>query len=302
MKMQRKHMVGAFGVLVVVGALTGYWLGAVLAEGIPATGALQYAGTLTEGGTAVDGFRDMTVRLWSHESSTDLATYLQCETIRTGTPVDQGRFTVVLDDDCTDATKRFRDLWVEISVGGATFPREKLGAVPFAAEAANGVPIGTVIDWWRPTETTPLPDGWEFCDGTAVVDPRSPILGVVKPDLRDRFARGLAVAVEADIPAEGFATGGADHFDVPAHNHQWSTFADTSTTNTWSSYGATGSSTNIIVWDDGMDSAGAGNNPLAVDDVTGPDDSKSFFTDNEAEVLVPTVPAYVGLVKLCRVR
>lgn len=53
-----------------------------------------------------------------------------------------------------------------------------------------GVPIGTVIDWWRPNANFPIPDGYAIADGTVVVDQASPFVGQALPDLRGRFARG----------------------------------------------------------------------------------------------------------------
>jgi hypothetical protein len=305
--MKRIQAKVAIALFCVLGSLwVGYRIGVAFAEGIPDRGALQYAGTIDEGGLPVSGFRDLRVQLWSHETSTDVATDLQCVTDAPAHPVNNGRFVVVLDETCTDAVKRNPDLWAELIVAGTAFPRTRLGAVPFAVEAANGVPLGTVIDWWRPTLDTPLPDGWEFCDGTPVQDDRSPLFNhdpvVLKPDLRNRFARGLDVAAEVDIPATGWEAGGSDHADLDAHRHAWSRFQDNVATNVWYSFNELGVELALITYDDGMDTVGAGNNPIGVDDVSGVDQSRLYYTNDSPAVVLATVPSYVGLVKLCRVR
>ena len=56
--------------------------------------------------------------------------------------------------------------------------------------SSASVPIGTVIDWWRPNDTFAVPDGYKICDGSAVNDAQSPFNGVTLPDLRAQFVRG----------------------------------------------------------------------------------------------------------------
>ena len=68
-----------------------------------------------------------------------------------------------------------------------------------------GVPLGTVIDWWRPSDDFPIPDGYAIADGRVVADDTSPFFGQPLPDLRNRFARG------ANTPAEIGQMGGEDN-------------------------------------------------------------------------------------------
>ena len=57
-------------------------------------------------------------------------------------------------------------------------------AAPAAvAGTEENIPIGAVMDWWRPTESTPLPVGFMLCDGSQVVADYSPIHGKTLPDL-----------------------------------------------------------------------------------------------------------------------
>lgn len=72
------------------------------------------------------------------------------------------------------------------------------------------VPIGTVIDWWRPNDSFPVPLGFQICDGSAVLDSRSPLKGATLPNLNGQFVRG---ATDPDAIGD---TGGSNNH---AHNH-----------------------------------------------------------------------------------
>jgi len=113
-------------------------------------------------------------------------------------------------------------LWLGITVGSddEMTPRVQLGSVPFAVQANTvpndsittekivdgtiqagdlapdavppGVPIGSVISWWRPDAGTPLPsDEWAIANGSVVTDPESPLYGKALPNLTDRFVMGV---------------------------------------------------------------------------------------------------------------
>jgi hypothetical protein len=75
-------------------------------------------------------------------------------------------------------------------VDGIKFPDGTLQTT--AAGGAALVPIGAVIDWWRPNDTFPVPDGFQICTGGVVNDAQSPFNGETLPDLRNRFIRGAA--------------------------------------------------------------------------------------------------------------
>jgi hypothetical protein len=79
---------------------------------------------------------------------------------------------------------------------------------PLETESQRSVPVGAVIDWWRPDGTFPVPEGFQVCDGSTVTDARSPFKGKALPDLKDRFVRGVT------DPAGIGAAGGAE-----AHGH-----------------------------------------------------------------------------------
>jgi hypothetical protein len=75
-------------------------------------------------------------------------------------------------------------------VDGIKFPDGTLQTT--AGGGSASVPIGAVIDWWRPNNTFPVPDGYDICDGSVVSDAQSPFNGETLPDLRDKFVRGAA--------------------------------------------------------------------------------------------------------------
>ena len=75
----------------------------------------------------------------------------------------------------------------------------------------NEVPIGGVIDWWRPQQSVPVPTGFVICDGRAVPAGQHDFPGVAggvnTPDLRHCFILG-ADSAKAD------GTGAAGNDDV----------------------------------------------------------------------------------------
>ncbi|MEE2830325.1 MAG: hypothetical protein VX498_14140 [Myxococcota bacterium] len=80
--------------------------------------------------------------------------------------------------------------------------------------AGAGVPLGTIIDWWRPNETVPLPEGYAVCDGSVIDDPQSPWLGETLPDLLGRVALGI------ELPELGQIGGSSIHeHENPVGSH-----------------------------------------------------------------------------------
>ncbi len=71
------------------------------------------------------------------------------------------------------------------------------------------VPVGAVIDWYRPRTDTPIPSGFVICNGDQVKDAQSPLNGANVPDLTDRFVMGVTAGRlgekggRADIPPDG---------------------------------------------------------------------------------------------------
>lgn len=102
-----------------------------------------------------------------------------------------------------------------------------------------GVPLGGIISWWPAPEfnsfgnriEAELPEGFEYCDGTAVQTANSPLLGFFKPALMrtDTAPTGVQRFIKgADITTASFygagttlITGGSE-----THTHTGSTFDD----------------------------------------------------------------------------
>ena len=61
---------------------------------------------------------------------------------------------------------------------------------PFTLAGGASIPVGAVIDWWRPNSGFPVPDGYMICDGSVVDDAQSPFNGEKLPELRGRYVRG----------------------------------------------------------------------------------------------------------------
>lgn len=88
-----------------------------------------------------------------------------------------------------------RYLEIQVDSDPPLSPLSQIGAVPLALSAPGTVPIGTVIDWWRPGPNTPIPAGWAVCDGSPITDPLSDLVGELTPPLVGRFVRGLDPAL-----------------------------------------------------------------------------------------------------------
>ena len=159
----------AMGIFLAVAALVGaYHLGRARADGVPTVTPLFYGGMLEDNGRPVEGRRDLTIRLW--DAATGGAT--ACTTAVVNVEFAAGRFRVPLDASCAGAVRSNPNLWAEVQIGGTTFPRSKLGAVPYALEAgrasgaagaletrlaaleAGGMGGGTVVHTsaWRPPD------------------------------------------------------------------------------------------------------------------------------------------------------
>jgi len=78
----------------------------------------------------------------------------------------------------------------EPGTDGIVFPDNTLQTT--AAGGSASVPIGTIIDWWRPDDSFPFPDGYLSCDGSVINDPDSLFNGLTLPDLRGRFIMGAS--------------------------------------------------------------------------------------------------------------
>lgn len=138
--------------LLACAASVGWLAGRARANGIPALNPLHYAGTLAEKGVPVDGPRDVTIVLWSDAQSMLPADQL-CITQAGSTPVSAGRFEVPLDNSCTAKVTASPESWVEVQVGGVSFGRQKVGAVPYSVTSALSAEVDGIV---RSTVVAPV--------------------------------------------------------------------------------------------------------------------------------------------------
>ncbi|NIS62611.1 MAG: hypothetical protein GTO13_18475 [Proteobacteria bacterium] len=197
--------------------------------------------------------------------------------------------------------------------------------VVFFAGCVGKVPIGGVIDWYRPNASFPIPNDYMVADGSTVTDPESPLFNESLPDLRSIFVRGAAALNEI-----GTRGGSASHqhaLNVPAittsqvaesdHNHMWAMF--NRSTNTWKTF--SGSTEVVLVdWGDGIDSEGSGVWPLGFDEENRPSGTGWYYltTGKQSGIQVhhhnvefsgditmensPNEPPYVMLLKIVRIK
>lgn len=134
MKANRRWLVCALvaGVLAAVVILI-VTVGRVRAAGIPRH-SLVYTGYLEnpDGTPLTDAVRNVALRI-GDDGDSDV-----CNVPSQDVALVNGRFQVPLDD-CEAAIAESPDLWVEVEVDGASLGRSKLGAVPYAVEAAHAV-------------------------------------------------------------------------------------------------------------------------------------------------------------------
>jgi hypothetical protein len=130
------------GALVLAGG-TGYAIHAARAAGVPAEEGIVYAGVATDGnGTPLTGNQNIGVAVWNAETAGSKV----CEFASQQVALDsEGNFRIVMDD-CADAMHGSANLWVEVSVNGSGLGRTKIGAVPYALEAANAVQADLASD------------------------------------------------------------------------------------------------------------------------------------------------------------
>jgi hypothetical protein len=123
----------ALGLGIVASISTGLVLRA-RAAGIPDANALTYTGYLeTPNGEPVTSNVKVALRAWNAETDgTEL-----CNVAESDIKPEAGRFQIPLPGACTNAVKANPNVWLEVVAAGASLGRTKLGAVPYAVEAAH---------------------------------------------------------------------------------------------------------------------------------------------------------------------
>lgn len=206
-----------------------------LAEPTGSGGLIAYQGRLadTAGNPLTDTF-PMIFRLYN-QSSAGVPLWEENWNGPNSVAVSDGLFNVMLGSLTPipqGVVTGNANLYLGVTVGSddEMLPRVQIGSVLYARQALTvpdgsitaeklaegavppGVPVGSVISWWRANADTPLPSGeWMIADGSVVSDPESPLNGKTLPDLRNRFVMGVS-ATEIGI------TGGTNTLNL-SHQH-----------------------------------------------------------------------------------
>lgn len=216
------------------------------------TSSIAYQGRLaSSGGAPLTGIYPMVFRLYGQQAGS-AALWEEVWTGPNSVRVSDGLFNVMLGSLTPvpgSVTASGATLWLGITIGSDSemAPRVQLGWTPYSAYAQNvandsitgdkiangtiksedlapgtippGVPVGTVISWWRTNASTPLPSGeWMIADGSKVTDSASPLYNQNLPNLTDKFVMGVSAA---NIGAAG-GTNALDlthQHSIPAHTH-----------------------------------------------------------------------------------
>ena len=308
-RIQRADLVGTNveDVLVGLGG-SNFALALDLTDQTPVDSAFTYQGEVERDSLLVDDSCDLLFSLWTAASG---GVQVGAAVEKTGVAISEGRFTTELDFGPT-AFASGRQRWLQIQINCPTLdpnstysllsPRQKITGAPYAQAATSSisitqpasaqVPIGTVIDWWRPNSNFPIPLGYSICDGQTLNDPDSPFDGQTLPDMTDRFVRGVT-----NPTATLGLIGGSAVTTFDTHNHAWSLFNSAEDWYSWQSNGT--STTLMIAWGDGVGAEGSGEYPIGTSSTSS--STRTWYTNDDTHNHEVT-PLYVGLLKLMRIK
>jgi hypothetical protein len=306
----------------------------VVADAAPSTApaVINYQGVVRDanGQLLANGEYHLTFRIYDSVAGLNPL----WEEVHTGVTVRDGRFAATLGSLNAFTSELFtaspnRFVGVTVQDSAEMQPRLRLASVPYAIHAEDsfdGVPVGGVIDWWRPDASFPIPAGYQACDGSTVNDPASPLNGKASPDLRGRFIRGAQ-----DAGAIGQIGGAESH----AHSVTTSTQNLTTANDGTHSHplsGVTGSISNAgpdpgahsyfvrddnSGWNNTKNNLAVGGNPPTTEghhrhDLDGNGTASASGSAHQHNFTVPgqlvtseavsNLPPYYGLLKLCRIR
>lgn len=97
--------------------------------------------------------------------------------------------------------------WQSTTGAGAAVPYTALDPII----TRQDVPIGGVIDWWRPNNTIGVPAGYAVCDGTVITSANHDFgtgASITLPDLRNVFVLGANIGTTDGNAAVGGDTAG----------------------------------------------------------------------------------------------
>ena len=181
------------------------------AESVPPL--INYQGSLTDAnGAPMAGVKEMAFNLYDAPTGGNLIWGPQ---IYATVPLINGKFNVLLgptDGGGKLITTAFADKtrYLSITIEGKEItPRQQILSTPFAMQAANGSPPGSITAYM----SNAIPDGWLLCNGATI--PQEPkydklrsLIGNNVPDMRGMFLRGAGQ--HANRILAGIAGGGGE--------------------------------------------------------------------------------------------
>jgi hypothetical protein len=281
-----------------------------------APAAVPLQGVLTDAnGNVLDG--DFTVTLTLYDAPVGGAAF---HTEVQSVPVDQGVFTVYVGEstvlDLADFVGKQPYLGIKVGADPEMSPRLRLGSVPYAAyaEYAGNIPefpSGAVMHF----DLSSCPAGWSLYGaasgralvGTPVGGTLGGLVGMPLSNMEDRQhthsvdpAASMSSAAGAHVhtvdPVSTATSSDGAHlhtadpiaFNTPFggwHNHRWAVFDSAGLD--WYSWDSNGGSITATSWNDGMDSAGAGEYPISS---TGP--AAQLYTEDASHLHSIDVPSF----------
>jgi hypothetical protein len=112
----------------------GYWVSRARASGPPQTAPLTYSGVISDmNGVPLTGSKMILLGLYAAATGGNVL----CSSVPTTVTLVGGAFQLPLMDNCTPIINAMPDLWIDVFVDSVSVGRAKLGAVPYAIEAAH---------------------------------------------------------------------------------------------------------------------------------------------------------------------
>jgi hypothetical protein len=117
------------------------------AGGAPDADSLAYSGKLTDAaGAPISGTRSVGLQVWDRASGGNV----RCALAPSDLELVDGALNLQLPAECASAVHAVPDLWLDLSVDGASLGRSKLGSVPYALEAAHSATADRASDAFGP--------------------------------------------------------------------------------------------------------------------------------------------------------
>ena len=203
----------------------------------------------------------------------------------------QSTYTAVAlpaDTQTIDAADVTTDLTGLINEYNLNIGNSKIDAAAaiVSSKLADGnafTPVGGIVMYW--STGAAAPSNWVYCDGSVISDVASTLNGKTTPNIMgSKFVRGVANSNLQSAPSNG----GSNTYALATHDHTWAT-TDGS--------GDMTSGDGQAVHQNNQAVAAAG-----TAFAQRPNLSKTFKTAASGSATVDTVPAYIGMTYIMRIK